>query len=183
VRIADATRRLAQYPHELSGGMRQRVLIAMALLCRPALLLADEPTTALDVTVQAQVLALLEELRASLHLGIVLVSHDLGVIARACSSVVVMYAGRIVEEGSLEDVVGTPRHPYTQALLRAAPRLDSSRGVRLHALPGTAPSSAAPPSGCAFHPRCAHAFERCAAERPALATVAGRQRAACHLLA
>jgi oligopeptide/dipeptide ABC transporter ATP-binding protein len=183
VQIADAAARLAQYPHELSGGMRQRVLIAMALLCRPALLLADEPTTALDVTVQAQVLALLDALRESQGLAIVLVSHDLGVIARTCRSVVVMYAGRVVEQGPVAEVLRSPRHPDTEALLLAAPRLDALPDARLRALPGTSPSPAALPPGCAFHPRCPRALARCASERPALIESAAGRRAACHLLA
>lgn len=183
VQIADGAARLAQYPHELSGGMRQRVLIAMALLCRPALLLADEPTTALDVTVQAQVLALLDTLRESHGLAIVLVSHDLGVIARTCRSVVVMYAGRVVEQGPVEQVLRSPSHPYTEALLLAAPRLDAPREARLRALRGTSPTPARLPPGCAFHPRCPRALSRCASERPALIELTAGRRAACHLLA
>jgi oligopeptide transport system ATP-binding protein len=182
VQIAEAPRRLAQYPHELSGGMRQRALIAMSLLCRPSLLVADEPTTALDVTVQAQVLALLESLRESFGLAIVLISHDLGVVARLCERVVVMYAGRAVEHGSAEQIFHAPGHPYTEALLRAAPRLDAPRTVPLVALPGAPASATDPPPGCAFHPRCNRKFARCGVERPALTGVEPGHTAACHLL-
>jgi oligopeptide transport system ATP-binding protein len=182
VQIADAPRRLEQYPHELSGGMRQRALIAMSLLCRPALLIADEPTTALDVTVQAQILALLESLRASFGLAIVLVSHDLGVVARLCDRVVVMYAGRAVEQGSADQIFRAPRHPYTEALLRATPRVDAPRATPLVALPGAPASPRDPPPGCAFHPRCSLRFARCDVERPALTCVAPGHAAACHLL-
>jgi oligopeptide/dipeptide ABC transporter ATP-binding protein len=181
VQIADAPRRLAQYPHELSGGMRQRALIAMSLLGRPALLVADEPTTALDVTVQAGLLALLESLRESFGLAIVLISHDLGVVARMCDRVAVMYAGRVVEQGSADRLFHGARHPYTQALLRAAPRLDAPRGSALAALPGTPANPAAPPSGCAFHPRCSRRFAPCDVEAPALADVEPGHAAACHL--
>jgi oligopeptide/dipeptide ABC transporter ATP-binding protein len=182
VQIADAPRRLGQYPHELSGGMRQRALIAMSLLCRPSLLIADEPTTALDVTVQAQVLALLESLRISFGLAIVLISHDLGVVARLCERVIVMYAGRAVEQGSAEQIFGSPAHPYTEALLRAVPRLDAPRTASLVTLPGGAASAAELPPGCAFHPRCARRFSPCDAERPALTRVGAGHAAACHLL-
>jgi oligopeptide/dipeptide ABC transporter ATP-binding protein len=182
VQIADAPRRLAQYPHELSGGMRQRALIAMSLLSRPALLIADEPTTALDVTVQAELLALLESLRESFGVAIVLISHDLGVVARLCDRVVVMYAGRAVEHGSADQLFHDPRHPYTHALLRAAPRLYAPRGRPLAVLPGAPANPAAPPPGCAFHPRCDRRFAPCDVERPALAEIEPGHAAACHLL-
>jgi oligopeptide transport system ATP-binding protein len=180
VRIADPESRLAQYPHELSGGMRQRALIALALLCRPKLLIADEPTTALDVTVQAELLALLESLRDAHGLAIVVVSHDLGVVARLCERIVVMYGGRVVEEGSAADVFHRAAHPYTRALLRAVPRLDAA--VPRVPLPGQPVTPKALPPGCAFHPRCAERIERCAHERPALVARADGHRAACHLL-
>jgi oligopeptide/dipeptide ABC transporter ATP-binding protein len=183
VRIADAASRLSQYPHELSGGMRQRALIALALLCGPRLLIADEPTTALDVTVQADLLALLESLRRTLGLALVVVSHDLGVVARICDRVVVMYGGRPVEEGSADDVFHRPAHPYTRALLRAVPRIDVAPAGPRVALPGQPVTPDALPPGCAFHPRCAERLARCARERPALVTDAGGRRAACHLLA
>jgi peptide/nickel transport system ATP-binding protein len=168
--------RARAYPHELSGGMRQRVLIASALACRPALLLLDEPTTALDVTVQAQVLDLLERLRDELRVAILLVTHDLGVVAGSASRVLVMYAGRIVEAASTVDLFREPKHPYTRALLDARPKLDERRGLR--AIPGAVPDPFAPPSGCRFRPRCPLAAEPCAAEPP-LRESEGR-RVACH---
>jgi oligopeptide/dipeptide ABC transporter ATP-binding protein len=182
VQFAEAPRRLEQYSHELSGGMRQRALLALALASRPALLIADEPTTALDVTLQAQLLALLESLRRDLGLAIVVISHDLGVVARVCDSVLVMYAGRAIEHGTADRLFDRPGHPYTRALLRAAPRLDAPRGPPLATLPGQPASLAAPPPGCAFHPRCDRRFERCERERPVLRAVEAQHRAACHLL-
>ncbi|TAM12745.1 MAG: ABC transporter ATP-binding protein [Nevskiaceae bacterium] len=179
VHLSDAERRLRQYPHELSGGMRQRVVIAMALACRPELLLADEPTTALDVTVQAQILALLRELRARFGLTILLVTHDLGVIAQVADRVAVMYAGRIVEHGTLADVFTAPAHPYAQALRLASPTLDTARGAHLAAIPGQPPDLAQPIRGCAFAPRCTLRTARCEQESPALAEVSLGHSAAC----
>jgi len=154
VRIPEAPARLRQYPHELSGGMRQRVMIAMALLCRPALLIADEPTTALDVTVQAQILALLRELRGEFGTAIVLITHDLGVVAALCDQVLVMYAGEAVERAALGEIFSSPQHPYTLSLLAAMPRLEVEPGTHLVTVPGNPPNLAALPSGCPFHPRC-----------------------------
>jgi oligopeptide/dipeptide ABC transporter ATP-binding protein len=159
VRIPDADRRLRDYPHQLSGGMRQRVMIAMALSGRPALLIADEPTTALDVTVQQQILQLLGELQRELGMSILLITHDLGVVAQAADDVYVMYAGRIVEHGSVSEVLTCPLHPYTQGLLRCTPRL-SQRAKHLPIILGAVPDPMKPPSGCRFHPRCALTAER-----------------------
>jgi len=178
VRIPQPDRRLRQYPHELSGGMRQRVVIAMALACRPRVLIADEATTALDVTVQASILSLLEAIRAEQGVALIMVSHDLGVIAQSCSSCSVMYAGRVVEAGATAALLAAPRHPYTEGLLRARPSLDSPLDADLPAIPGVPPDPRALPAGCAFAPRCPHADETCN-KRPALQWGAGRA-VACH---
>ncbi|MBI4717201.1 MAG: ABC transporter ATP-binding protein [Planctomycetes bacterium] len=154
VGIADPARRMADYPHQMSGGMRQRVMLAMALACRPALLIADEPTTALDATVQQQILDLLRACRADFHLSMLLVTHDLGVVAAMADDVYVMYAGRIVEQGPVDALLSAPAHPYTRALLSCVPRLQDARG-RLEVIPGTVPDPSRRPAGCAFHPRCA----------------------------
>jgi oligopeptide transport system ATP-binding protein len=174
VRIPDAARRVRMYPHEFSGGMRQRIMIAMALLCQPDLLIADEPTTALDVTVQAQIIAMLRDLQREFGTAIIMITHDLGVVAGLCDDVAVMYGGRVMEQGSAEQIFYRPTHPYTLGLLAAAPRLDHVGG-QLAAIPGTPPNMARMPPGCAFSPRCAYAQERCRSERPVLAD--GR---ACH---
>jgi oligopeptide/dipeptide ABC transporter ATP-binding protein len=165
VGIANPAQRAKQHPHELSGGMRQRVLIAMALACEPELLVADEPTTALDVTIQAQILELIAELQQQLGLAVVLITHDLGVVAGVCDRVAVMYAGRIVEQASAADLYTTPGHPYAAGLLRATPRLDEVL-PRLVSIEGSPPDLISPPFGCAFAARCPLAVERCVAEQP-----------------
>jgi peptide/nickel transport system ATP-binding protein/oligopeptide transport system ATP-binding protein len=165
--------RIDDYPHQLSGGMRQRVMIAMALLCEPDLLIADEPTTALDVTVQAQILELIEDRQKALGLGVILITHDLGVIAKMADRVAVMYAGRIVEEGPVDAIFEDPRHPYTIGLARSIPRIDDPRGGELSPIPGMPPSLARLPPGCPFHPRCAHALPVCEERYPEARTIAG----------
>jgi peptide/nickel transport system ATP-binding protein len=161
VRIPEAEQRLREYPHQLSGGMRQRVMIAMALACNPRLLIADEPTTALDVTIQAQILRELQALREETGAAIIMVTHDLGVVADIADRVLVMYAGRVVEQGTLDELFYDPRHPYTWGLLGSIARLDRDRSRRLPAIPGSPPSLLAPPEGCHFRPRCPHAFGKC----------------------
>jgi peptide/nickel transport system ATP-binding protein/oligopeptide transport system ATP-binding protein len=164
VGIPRARQRARSYPHEFSGGMRQRVMIAMALSCSPEILIADEPTTALDVTTQAQILAEIKTLREQTGVGVLLITHDLGVIAEVADRVVVMYAGRVVEQGSVEEIFYDPRHPYTWGLLGSAPRLDKPRPERLPTIPGSPPSLLHPPLGCRFAPRCAWRFEACSSE-------------------
>ena len=180
VGIASPRARLKQFPHEFSGGMRQRVMIAMALACEPELLIADEPTTALDVTIQAQVLELIASLQQRLHLSVLLITHDLGVVAGLCHRVAVMYAGRIIESGRADDLFEHPAHPYTMGLLRSTPRLDELR-PRLIAIDGAPPDLVRPPSGCAFHPRCPIATDACVNQAPPLAPLAGAspREAAC----
>ena len=179
VTIPFPERRALQYPHELSGGMRQRAMIAMAMANAPALLIADEPTTALDVTVQAQIIELLQRLREDYRMGLVLISHDLGIVAGTADKVAIMYAGRIVERGAVEDVFYRSRHPYTRGLLASLPKIDA-RAERLTAIEGSPPSLGLRPAGCPFHPRCGHAIERCRHEEPALRIVDGTE-VACHL--
>jgi oligopeptide transport system ATP-binding protein len=178
VQVTDAERRLDQYPHELSGGMRQRVMIAIALACDPAVLIADEPTTALDVTIQAQILALLAELKRSRGMAMALITHDLGVVAGVADRVAVMYGGRIVELGSVNQVLKSPQHPYTRALLASMPRLDVPETARLAAIAGQPPNPRSLPAGCAFHPRCDIATEICGKRRPKLSN--SLPRVACH---
>lgn len=168
------------YPYEYSGGMRQRAGIAMALSGRPAFLIADEPVTALDVIVQARILQLLEDLREALDLTILFITHDLGVVARLCDRVVVLYAARAVEEGTAEEIYRRPKHPYTRALLESAPNFSRGRG-QTHGIPGAPPSLADPPPGCRFHPRCPSAMDVCSAVDPAPVRFGGRRTAACHL--
>ncbi|MCE2899798.1 MAG: ABC transporter ATP-binding protein [Gemmatimonas sp.] len=181
VGIADASARAKQYPHELSGGMRQRVMIAMALVLAPKLVIADEPTTALDVTIQAQILELLRDLRARTGMALLLITHDLGVVAEMAARVIVMYAGRVVEEAPVEALFARPAHPYTEGLLAAMPRLGDEQ-ARLTTISGTVPAPSALPSGCAFRDRCPRAFERCAREAPVLYQVGVAHRARCHLV-
>jgi oligopeptide transport system ATP-binding protein len=180
VGIPAAASRLDLYPHEFSGGMRQRVMIAIALLCEPELLIADEPTTALDVTVQAQILELLLQLKRDLGMAIALITHDLGVVAGLSDRVMVMYAGRIVEEGPVDAVFEAPQHPYTLGLLTSTPRLEE-RVEALRVIPGQPPNLQALPPGCSFNDRCPFAFERCPAERPRLRAIAPGRTKACHL--
>jgi oligopeptide/dipeptide ABC transporter ATP-binding protein len=182
VGIPDPATRVDQYPHELSGGMRQRVMIAMALVCHPQLLIADEPTTALDVTIQAQILELLDRLQRELGMAVMLITHDLGIVAGQADRVAVMYAGQVVECAPTPELFDRPGHPYTEGLLASVPRLDRPR-ARLHAIPGQVPAATAWPAGCRFHPRCPHAWDRCRAEEPPLLDVAPGHTARCWLVA
>ena len=172
VGIPRARERFSAYPHEFSGGMRQRVMIAMALSCDPAVLIADEPTTALDVTIQAQILQVLKELRTRTNAGIILVTHDLGVVADVADRIAVMYAGRIIEEGSIDEIFYNPQHPYTWGLLGSITRVDRPRPTRLPSIPGLPPSLITPPQGCHFRPRCPHEHDACR-QKPALIVRAG----------
>jgi len=172
VGIPDPETRIGQYPHQFSGGMRQRVMIAMALLCEPQLLIADEPTTALDVTIQAQILDLIRELKQEFNTSVVLITHDLGVVAGVTDQLIVMYAGKIVEQGPTEQVFARPAHPYTRGLLNSIPRLDEAIHEELEAIPGLPPDLAHLPAGCPFHPRCELADERCSQEFPERVDVA-----------
>ncbi len=178
VGIGNARQRLGQYPHELSGGMRQRVMIAIALACRPRVLIADEPTTALDVTIQAQILRLLRDLQRELGMAVMLITHDLGVVAQVVNRVAVMYAGRVVEQGTVAAVFERPSHPYTRLLMRSIPSLDHAQR-RLQAIPGMVPSLADMPAGCRFHPRCPQAQPACRERAPAMVPVAPGHDAAC----
>jgi peptide/nickel transport system ATP-binding protein len=173
VGIPRAGERVDSYPHEFSGGMRQRVMIAMALSCRPSVLIADEPSTALDVTIQAQILERIRELRETENAGVILVTHDLGVVADIADRVAVMYAGRIVEEGTLDDLFYDPQHPYTWGLLGSITRLDVERPPRLPAISGMPPSLASRPTGCHFRPRCPHEFDKCSEDPPLEARLSG----------
>jgi oligopeptide/dipeptide ABC transporter ATP-binding protein len=178
VRIPDPAKRVFDYPHQLSGGMRQRVLIAMALACKPALVIADEPTTALDVTIQAQILDLLRDMKRSLNLSLLLITHDLGVIAEIADRVAIMYAGRIVEQGPTRAILRNPQHPYTRGLLASMP---GQRHQRLRAIDGSVPVLGTLPTGCAFHPRCPDRFEPCASAPPPEYTVGSAHLARCYL--
>lgn len=183
VGLPEPEARAHQYPHQISGGQRQRVMIAMGFSCSPKLVIADEPTTALDVTVQQQVLDLMLELRAQSGTSVILITHDLGVVAQTCDRVAVMYSGRIVEQASVEEIFKSPRHPYTKALLASVPRLEGPRVERLPSIPGQPPEIFAPPSGCPFHPRCPVALERCSTEMPAWTEFSPTQRARCWVAA
>jgi oligopeptide transport system ATP-binding protein len=179
VGIPDPARRLNDYPHQFSGGMRQRVMIAMALACAPSLLIADEPTTALDVTIQAQIVELVTRLRDALHMAVIWITHDLGVVAGIADRVIVMYAGFIVEEALVEDLYDFPSHPYTNALIGALPRVDQRRHQRLKSIPGSPPNLLVKPSGCPFRARCEFRIEKCDAEMPPLIEVGREHFAAC----
>jgi oligopeptide/dipeptide ABC transporter ATP-binding protein len=181
VGIRDPQERLASYPHQLSGGQRQRVMIAMALANEPDLLIADEPTTALDATIRAQILELLRDLSAKTETAVLLITHDFGVVNEVADRVAVMYAGEIVEEGSRGELLGHPRHPYTQGLLRSIPKAEA-RGHRLEEIKGSVPRPGHWPTGCRFHPRCPHAFAPCPGTEPQRTTVSATQAACCHLL-
>ena len=181
VHIRDAARRIDMFPHEFSGGMRQRVMIAMALLCRPDLLIADEPTTALDVTVQDQILSLLDEMRVEFSTAVILITHDLGVVAGLCDQVLVMYGGRAMEYGDLDDIFNHSRHPYTRGLLKSVPRLDRTEHDRLPTIPGNPPSMRNLPDGCPFEARCEYRLTRCRDEPPSLVAVGEGHTKACHL--
>jgi oligopeptide/dipeptide ABC transporter ATP-binding protein len=181
VGIPEGMRRLRQFPHQFSGGMRQRIMIAMALACDPALVLADEPTTALDVTIQAQILELMKSLSRRLGAAIMMITHNLGVVARYADRVNVMYAGKIVERGTAREIYANPRHPYTLGLLRSVPRLDEPRRAKLQPIPGQPPDLSRLPAGCSFAPRCAYAIDRCRVEEPGLDPVAADHLSACWL--
>jgi peptide/nickel transport system ATP-binding protein len=183
VNIPSPQRRVHDYPHQFSGGMRQRVMIAMALACGPKLLIADEPTTALDVTIQAQILDLMAEMKERLGMAVMLITHAMGVVAETAQRVVVMYAGKVVEEAPVGELFANPKHPYTQGLIRSIPRIDlaATHKVRLEAIPGTVPSLLNPPTGCRFAARCRHAIAECTAAEPALREVGPGHKAACIL--
>lgn len=180
VGIRDPEQRLKQYPHEFSGGMRQRVMIAMALSCQPELLIADEPTTALDATIQAQILDLFKELKNNTDTAVALITHDLGVVAQVCTRVIVMYGGLVMEEGTVEDIFYRPQHPYTQGLLRSIPKRGGGSRERLIPIEGTPPDLLNPPPGCPFMERCPHAFARCS-ERPPVTELSPGHRSMCWL--
>lgn len=179
VGIPAPERRIKQYPHELSGGMRQRVMIAIALSCRPKLLIADEPTTALDVTIQAQIMDLIVELNKQLDMGVILITHDLGVVAETCQRVAVMYLGQIVEEASVEDIFDNPKHPYTWGLIKSIPRLEGDRSEPLHTIKGMVPLLSQIPSGCRFAERCPYATDMCREKMPELVSVSDTHRVRC----
>jgi peptide/nickel transport system ATP-binding protein len=183
VQIPNAARRVNDYPHQFSGGMRQRVMIAMALACNPKLVIADEPTTALDVTIQAQILDLLEEMKERLGMAVLLITHAMGVVAEVAQRVIVMYAGKVVEEAPVGELFANPRHPYTQGLIRSIPRLDlaATEHRRLEAIPGTVPSLLNPPEGCRFAARCRFATDACRAAEPPLREVVPGHKVACIL--
>ena len=181
VRLPEPERCLDLYPFELSGGMRQRVMIALAMICRPDLLIADEPTTALDVTIQAQILGLLAELRREANASVVLITHDLAVAAGLCDRLLILYNGRLIESGATREVFQAPRHPYTAGLLASLPSLATDPDTDLPAIPGQPPDALATPKGCAFAGRCPHVMDRCRSERPALGPAGAAHAAACHL--
>ncbi|MBU6953697.1 MULTISPECIES: ABC transporter ATP-binding protein [unclassified Hahella] len=180
VQIPSPEKRLDQYPHELSGGMKQRIIIAIALLLNPDIIIADEPTTALDVTIQAEIMDLLLELCTSQNLGLILITHDLGVVSQVTQQMIVMYAGKIIEQGPTKEIINDAQHPYTQGLINALPQ-QGVPGERLYQIPGAMPPLQRIPKGCAFHPRCTYAQERCEKEQPDF-TISGGCRVACHMV-
>jgi oligopeptide transport system ATP-binding protein len=182
VGMSNPSERVNQYPHELSGGMRQRVMIAIALACNPKLLIADEPTTALDVTIQAQIIDLLRQIQQKTETSIILITHDLGVVAEMAQRVIVMYAGKVVEQGNVNDIFYNPKHPYTWGLLRSIPRLDNDNHDELVPIPGTPPDLYAPPKGCAFAARCPYAMQICKEQDPDHMNITDSHSAACWLL-
>ena len=182
VGIPSPEARMKQYPHEFSGGMRQRVIISMALCCEPSLLIADEPTTALDVTIQAQILDLLKQLKRDRGMSVVLISHDMGVMANMCDRIAVMYGGVLVEEGTVDEIFYQPKHPYTKDLLRSIPRPEVTKGTRLQAIDGAPPTLHNMPRGCPFATRCQYATEKCFGEMPETTVFSKTQNAKCHLL-
>lgn len=181
VSMPEPKKRMNQYPHEFSGGMRQRAMIAMALACRPKLIIADEPTTALDVTVQAQILELLQKVQKEIGMSIIMITHDLGVVAKMCDRVAVMYAGQIVEQGSVDAIFNRPSHPYTKGLLSAVPSMEMDRSKALTTIPGTPPDLFAPPAGCGFYARCNKAMKVCQNHMPEMQVIDGELTSACWL--
>jgi oligopeptide/dipeptide ABC transporter ATP-binding protein len=179
VGIADPEHRIDDYPHQLSGGMRQRVMIAMALSCNPRLLIADEPTTALDVTIQAQILDLIRELQGRLGLAVILVTHDLGIVSEYADDVTILYAARVMEQAPTAELFRNPLNPYTRGLLESIPGIDGNRHHRLQAIPGSIPSALNPPAGCRFHPRCARAIPKCSEAEPPLENKGPNHYVAC----
>ncbi len=179
VEIAEPSRRFKEYPHQMSGGMRQRVMIAMALSCNPELLIADEPTTALDVTIQAQILDLISKLQKEFRTSVLIITHDLGVIAQMADRVIVVYAGKAVESAEVREIFRNPKHPYTRGLLKSLPRLDMDREVKLEVIKGMVPDALSFPIGCRFHPRCSFAEKKCKTEEPALMDVIDAHRVRC----
>jgi oligopeptide/dipeptide ABC transporter ATP-binding protein len=181
VGIPEPEQRMEEYPHQISGGMRQRVMIALALACKPDILIADEPTTALDVTIQAQILDLMQNLQSETGMAVMVITHDLGVIAETCQDVVVMYAGKVAETASAVELFKNPKHPYTQGLLDSIPRLETPRKTKLNIIKGIVPSLYELPSGCRFRNRCPHAMDICAGDPPPMISVAKDHFAACYL--
>jgi oligopeptide transport system ATP-binding protein len=183
VGIPKPENRIHNYPHQFSGGMRQRVMIAMALSCKPKVLIADEPTTALDVTIQAQILEIMQDLSEKLGTSVIMITHDLGVVAGMCDRIVVMYAGRIVEEADTEDLFADPKHPYTQGLINSVPRLDKKNGAKLNSIPGQPPNLIDLPECCPFYPRCTHAMDVCKTKYPPKVEIEGKRTVNCWLYA
>ncbi|MDU5086140.1 ABC transporter ATP-binding protein [Anaerococcus vaginalis] len=181
VGISNPKRRMKQYPHELSGGMRQRVMIGMGLICEPDILIADEPTTALDVTIQAQILELIKEFQNKSKMSVIFITHNLAVVAQICDTVSVMYAGRIVEQGSVEEIFYNPKHPYTKGLLKSMPRIDSKEQVRLESIKGTPVDMLNPPEGCGFSTRCEHCMNICLKKEPPMLEMGNGHRSKCFL--